>query len=704
MEAATTQRKVTSGGVERVAFFGISNADQTHIMTILRDTLYTDRILAVLREYAANAWDSHRQSGKADIPIKVTLPTDMNPTLYIRDFGAGMTPDDIFRIYSQYGASTKRGDNIAVGMMGIGSKSGFAYSDTFTVVSWNGGMKRVYVALLDETDRGTINLLAEEPCEDETGIEIQVPVKRQDIYEFQTKARSLFHYFTPRPDINLELNEVRYQTILEDGFVDGLGYQGSRGWVAVMGCIPYRINLQQVSDDLTSANILKSLEYMSGGLYFDIGDVQVNASREELKYSEQTKKAIVDKFCILIRDYTVRIIKDLSLDTLTAWEKRIQGVGLKQRMQGCQLPLAMELQEYIKEEVPLKNQDAEGKPCSPKSFVIISSRCAQQVDTIQVRPDSVLYVKDDDRSIHGYALPFRYDAYIIRPTGKASLKEVYEELAVCLKYSLIEGIKQQNTSTLSWTAPEAGTPGVPNVKHKVNQFRLIGSDTYPPLSDNWTVEFREPTEADVFVVLHRFNVVTKTSLCAPFYSDYAQDARMAKLFGVEMPPVYGYKNSAKSSVSEKDCVGTPYYEWRKSFFKKCLTPKVRHAAKQMYWATFLQDYNEYRLQTVGEWQRLISSLAADLGERHPIVTVLAKGLKARLFCDKFASDYREALLSLSKIAGLEDPSKNTLKNIWNTYPLMRTHYHKVRVLWKEDKKLWLDYVHLVDEFNKMKSA
>lgn len=182
MEPEYTERQVTSGGVSQSAQFAISMADQTHIMTILRDTLYTDRVLAVLREYSANAWDAHRQSGKADLPIKVTIPTDMDPTLRIRDFGSGMSQEDVFRIYSQYGASTKRDDNIAVGMMGIGSKSGFAYSDTFTVVSWNGGMKRIYIALLNETDTGTINLLAEEPCGEETGIEIQIPVRHQDMW------------------------------------------------------------------------------------------------------------------------------------------------------------------------------------------------------------------------------------------------------------------------------------------------------------------------------------------------------------------------------------------------------------------------------------------------------------------------------------------------------------------------------------------
>ena len=131
MKPTNETRNVFSSDLES-ASFGISEADTASIMGILRDGLYTDRILAVLREYSANAWDAHRMIGKGDLPLQITIPTHNNPVLRIRDFGPGLSHDDIFKIYSQYGASTKRNTNDAVGMLGIGSKSGFAYSDTFT--------------------------------------------------------------------------------------------------------------------------------------------------------------------------------------------------------------------------------------------------------------------------------------------------------------------------------------------------------------------------------------------------------------------------------------------------------------------------------------------------------------------------------------------------------------------------------------------
>ena len=153
----TQLRTVQSNGVQDVASFDISSKEEnrTFIMGLLRDAIYSDKVLAVLREYSANAWDEHRQSGRGDLPIKVTLPTAVDPTLTIRDFGRGLSHKDVFTVFTQYGESSKRTDSSAVGMLGIGSKSGFAYTDSFTVTSWHSGGKRVYAAVLDAYDQGT---------------------------------------------------------------------------------------------------------------------------------------------------------------------------------------------------------------------------------------------------------------------------------------------------------------------------------------------------------------------------------------------------------------------------------------------------------------------------------------------------------------------------------------------------------------------
>jgi hypothetical protein len=64
-----TTHTVTLGGAQASASFGISAADEAHLMGILREGLYSDKILAILREYGSNAWDAHRSAGKHELPI-----------------------------------------------------------------------------------------------------------------------------------------------------------------------------------------------------------------------------------------------------------------------------------------------------------------------------------------------------------------------------------------------------------------------------------------------------------------------------------------------------------------------------------------------------------------------------------------------------------------------------------------------------------
>ncbi len=691
MEPGYTERQVTSGGVSQSAQFAISMADQTHIMTILRDTLYTDRVLAVLREYSANAWDAHRQSGKADLPIKVTIPTDMDPTLRIRDFGSGMSQEDVFRIYSQYGASTKRDDNIAVGMMGIGSKSGFAYSDTFTVVSWNGGMKRIYIALLDETDTGTINLLAEEPCGEETGIEIQIPVRHRDMWEFNKKATDLFRYFKPLPDINIELPTVQNQTLTEHGFVNGFGYNG--GWVAVMGCIPYRVNIEQIQENLQQMGLWDAALRMNGGMYFDIGEVQISASREELKYSEKTKKILTERFYEVIQEYTDQVIQDLTLEGMNPWEKRLKGVDFMNRMCGVQVPLPLELQEFTKSEIRLSDVDDKGEPCAPKTFTVINSRGdAVEGRLHMVRSDVRLIIKDDPRPIQGFELPYGYN-YIIRPYRKATIDKVREELAHILDINQLTGIPQIDISTCTWKMQASCQTTEVNVKHLVNQFKLVGSRNCRPLSDNWEVAEWEPSDEDVFVIIERFEPVGYWE----FYSDYQKDVSVAKVLGLEMPPVYGYKTTNKHPVSEKDCKGTPYKKWRKDFLKKLATHEVRYALTQWRQAKALEELGNYRLRCVGGWEKVLKDLTDLLGADHIIPVRIQKAFLAEKYLDKLPTEFKDALSNFAEV--VEIP-KITLNDLCDDYPLMKATYTDMTALWGNNAAIWLDYIHLVDESKK----
>lgn len=311
----STHHAVTSGAIESLSF-DISQDDSAHIMTILREGIYTDKVMAVLREYSSNAWDSHRMSGKPDLPIHVTLPTPENKFLVIRDFGTGMTPDIIRNVFVRLGSSLKRDTDQAVGMLGIGAKSGFCYADSFEVTSWTGGTARTYVAAMDESNKGVFNLLLETPSA-ETGVEIRIAVRSSDVQAFHEKARSLFEHFVPRPVINTVLPAPRNGLgSTKSGLIFPVS-SGVRSWTAVMGCVPYRLNMDQIPG---VADYLKTK--LSGVLYFDIGEVSVSASREELKYSDKTINAVVAKLDSLLDEFSQHVVSVIQNDQMTDWQKR----------------------------------------------------------------------------------------------------------------------------------------------------------------------------------------------------------------------------------------------------------------------------------------------------------------------------------------------------------------------------------------------
>jgi len=96
---------------------------------ILSASLYSDRLLAPIRELIANAYDASKEN------MLVTLPTALMPIFSVRDYGPGLSHEDALVLYTTYFESTKNNDNNSIGGFGLGSKSPFAYVDQFTVDS-----------------------------------------------------------------------------------------------------------------------------------------------------------------------------------------------------------------------------------------------------------------------------------------------------------------------------------------------------------------------------------------------------------------------------------------------------------------------------------------------------------------------------------------------------------------------------------------
>ncbi len=332
MIVTQSKANVVTQGVQGAVSFGIKQEGLAHIFNVLRNQLYSDKILAVLREYSCNAVDSHTEAGH-NRPIEVTLPSRLSLELKIRDYGIGLSETDIQEIYAFYGESTKRKSNSLIGQLGLGSKSAFAYGDNFVINSYYNGVKTIYNAYIDPSQIGQIAKLASAPTNEANGVEIVIPVKPADCETFVSTARSLFAFFKVKPIVRGAANFTYEEKPSIYSGADWRIFKADRNsygrnCVAVMGNIGYTISSSALKLDENNdaeATIERLLNNCDIQLDVPIGELDIAASREGLQYTDRTIDNI-KKRILVIRDFLVADITKQLKGAQSLWSfKRMLG-------------------------------------------------------------------------------------------------------------------------------------------------------------------------------------------------------------------------------------------------------------------------------------------------------------------------------------------------------------------------------------------
>lgn len=294
MELHTIETPVESSGDLKISTFKIATSAKA--FKILSSNLYSNKIRAVLRELSCNAYDSHVAAGCPEKPFDVHLPTRMNEQLLIRDYGVGLCHDDVMNLYTTYFASTKSNSNDYIGALGLGSKSPFAYTDTFGVTSYFDGVARTYAVFIKDGEP-SITLVNEQPDTSPNGVEVSVPVDSSDISKFDVEADYVFNVFTVKPNMTGRAWSPRdfqkSSLFTTDTWFFGSHQEYSRNIAfAIMGNVIYPIKDMYMSDYVKSqSNILRSALF----IYFPLGALDITPSREELSYDDVTIENIKTK-------------------------------------------------------------------------------------------------------------------------------------------------------------------------------------------------------------------------------------------------------------------------------------------------------------------------------------------------------------------------------------------------------------------------
>lgn len=295
-EKSEVERDTTASATEQTFHIRAS----AKAFSILSDKLYSNKPRAIIRELACNAYDSHVAAGKADVPIEIRLPTQYDPTFYVKDFGLGLSHDQVMTLYTTYFESTKADSDDFIGQLGLGSKSPFSYTSTFIVEAIHNGSHRTYSCFKNEEGLPSIILLNEQQTSEPNGVTVSVAIDPADVKSFVQEAEYVLQYFTPAPAIvggaSFKHEPVTHVLVGSGWKLRDSSGRTSSGAQIVQGFVPYPISKEHLFDDRTlrssptAADIACSLDL---DITVPIGTVDIAPSREALSYDKHTVKNLL---------------------------------------------------------------------------------------------------------------------------------------------------------------------------------------------------------------------------------------------------------------------------------------------------------------------------------------------------------------------------------------------------------------------------
>ena len=291
----TTEKETILGNGSKSKAFSI--AANPKVFKILSSDLYTNKIRAVVRELITNMIDAHALNGNPEKFI-IQVPGRLDPRFVCRDFGPGMSDFDIQGddnspgLYNSYFSSSKAESNDFIGGFGLGSKSPFSYTDTFSITSYHKGEIRGYVAYMDgDGPQIKPTFVKEMGPNDKTGIEIVVPVEEKDFRNFAYEVSYIMRPFKDLAIINGLDREIDYFPDFDDYYgVNPERYWPDRGGLyAIYGGIVYPID--GVIRDRNWLSIRNEVNYIK----FPMGSLDIAPSREALSLDDRTRKNIIER-------------------------------------------------------------------------------------------------------------------------------------------------------------------------------------------------------------------------------------------------------------------------------------------------------------------------------------------------------------------------------------------------------------------------
>jgi len=314
MKHAVQTATLESEGLAEQTEFRV-NTNSSKLFDILQNSLYTDKVLAPVREYICNAYDAHLEA-KNPRPFDAYVPNKNVPEWVVRDYGLGLSKSQVMGLFTTYLMSSKDDSDDLIGGFGIGSKSAFAYTDQFSVVSYQAGTATRYACYINAARLPEISIVNEEPTDEPDGLMIRVPV-RSDTVELQLFAVKTSEVLQHFPEGSFVAHGVFVKPAEYDERTPQYGIINRNGWETlshklIMGNVAYAI-----PPSITSEPLFQALQHNRKEItiFANIGDCSISPSRETLSLDRKSEAWLKKKCADLLTELSAEANKILGATT-----------------------------------------------------------------------------------------------------------------------------------------------------------------------------------------------------------------------------------------------------------------------------------------------------------------------------------------------------------------------------------------------------
>ncbi len=309
---------VESTNIDNEEELSFSDDSEIIMFQMFIKNIYSNPIGSIVREITSNCFDSHVEAN-VSTPVVIRKHTDnVTNTTYISfiDFGIGMSPERINKVFKVLFKSTKRTDNKQIGGFGVGSKTPLAYrrstgvnendyDNTYFINTIYNGIKYYYM-IYAAGKKPKFNLLHSEETTEHNGTEVKVPVLDKDIYRFHNELVRQLYYFEnivfegfEHEILNSDFQIVRAKTFLFRG------NEYSSNVHVCLGKVAYPIDYSALGLNSSDYNIPVAIK-------LEIGDITPNVSREGLEYNDATIKLLKKKLELVKEEIKELLIQQYS--------------------------------------------------------------------------------------------------------------------------------------------------------------------------------------------------------------------------------------------------------------------------------------------------------------------------------------------------------------------------------------------------------